>query len=92
MKSRKRINISVDEPTYAELQRIKEAYGFKSLCQFSVAMLNILCRYIRVGEERHRRHRPTVQTEIVDMFNDLGNWERTPDGIAPARHPRKKLD
>ena len=87
-KKRRRINISVDDDLYQRLQHIKKAYGFKNVCEFNTALLNMLCQYIDAAEKRG----PVSMTSytdseiITDMFNDLGNWEHTPDGIVPVRH------
>lgn len=92
-KKRRRINISVDDDLYQRLQHIKKAYGFKNVCEFNTALLNMLCRYIDAAEIRCRKQsdRQTDKEIITDMFNDLGNWEHTPDGIVPVRRKKNNI-
>lgn len=89
MGNRRRINVSVDDELYKKLTRIKNAYGFKNVCELNVALLNVVCQYIEAAEGRRGRSQPPDIEEITDMFNDLGSWERTPDGVVPVRHPVK---
>ena len=91
MGKRKRINVSVDEALYQKLTRIKEAYGFTNICELNVALLNIVAQYIDAAEQRSGRLRPPDADDIPEMFNDLGGWERTPDGVAPVRHAKKTV-
>ena len=92
-KKRRRINISVDDDLYQRLQHIKKAYGFKNVCEFNTALLNMLCQYIDAAETRCRKQsdRQTDKEIITDMFNDLGNWEHTPDGIVSVRHKKNNI-
>ena len=77
MKNRKRINVSVDEAQYRKLQALQKAYGFKNVCELTRAMLNILTQYTDAAATRQRR----VGDDILDMFNDLGDWETTPGSV-----------
>ncbi len=89
---RRRINISVDDPLYKKLQRIKERYRFKNVCEFTVAWLNILAAHIEETErlKRHKEQTPASDyDDIEEMFNELSYWEKTPDGIAPKRGHNK---
>ena len=88
--SRKRINISVDEETYEELQGIRKRYGFKNLCEISVAMLHLLSRYIHAAEHRCSRHEESTDETITNMFNEMGQWETTPDDVTPYVHHHHK--
>jgi len=86
-KKRRRINISVDDKLYQRLQHIKNDYGFKNVCEFNKALLNLLCQYIDAAEQRGSIDPEHTDSElIIDMFNDLGSWEHTPNGIVPVRH------
>ena len=53
----------------------------------------MLCQYIDAAEIRCRKQldRQTDKEIITDMFNDLGNWEHTPDGIVPVRHKKNNI-
>ena len=92
-KKRRRINISVDDDLYQRLQKIKDDYGFKNVCEFNTALLNLLCQYIDAADIRCRKQldRQTDNEIITDMFNDLGNWEHTPDGVVPVRHKKNNI-
>lgn len=90
-KKRRRINISVDDEMYQRLQCIKNEYGFKNVCEFNTALLNLLCQYIDAADKRGG-HSESDRITITRMFNDLGNWEHTPDGIVPVRHNKNNKD
>lgn len=90
MARRRRINISVSQEEYELLAAIRDECGFRSVCTLARAMLRLLPRYIEAGRERHRRQ---GTNEIQDMFDEMGDWERTPFNTEPpARHRRKKDD
>ena len=80
MKNRKRINVSVDEAQYRKLQALQKAYGFKNVCELTRAMLTILTQYTDAAATRQRRP-VSVGDDILDMFNDLGDWETTPGSV-----------
>jgi len=82
MKNRKRINVSVDEAQYRKLQALQAAYGFKNVCELTRALLNILTQYTEAAGTRQRRP-ASVGDDILDMFNDLGDWEDTPANVHP---------
>ena len=91
MKNRKRVNISVDEAQYRKLQALQKAYGFKNVCELARAMLNILTRYTDAAATR-RRKPVSVGDDILDMFNDLSEWEATPGNVQPPARHRKTTD
>lgn len=81
MMNRKRINVSVDEVKYRRLQALQKAYGFKNVCELTRAMLNILTQYTDAAAGRRQRRPASVGDDILDMFNDLGDWETTPENV-----------
>lgn len=81
MMNRKRINVSVDEVQYRRLQALQKAYGFKNVCELTRAMLNILTQYTDAAAGRRQRRSASVGDDILDMFNDLGDWETTPENV-----------
>lgn len=87
--TRKRINISVDESQYEKLTRIKEAWGFRNVCELTTALLNVVTQYIDAAEERHGKDLGEAGDEITAMFDDLGAWEETPATIVPPARRRK---
>lgn len=85
------MNISIDLHTYHQLQNIKRAYGFGSLCELVVALVHILLD--RMEEASKRKYdMPYDDGRYIDeMFDDLGHVQRTPDGDAPVRRHAKRL-
>ena len=81
MMNRKRINVSVDEVQYRRLQALQKAYCFKNVCVLTRAMLNILTQYTDAAAGRRQRRPASVGDDILDMFNDLGDWETTPENV-----------
>lgn len=92
MKKRRRINISVDEAQYERLLALQKAYGFKNVCELTRALLNILTQYTDAAADRRQRQLVSVEDDILDMFNDLGDWETTPGNVQPATRRRKGGD
>lgn len=91
MKNRKRINVSVDVAQYERLQALQQAYGFKNVCELTRALLNVLTQYTDAAAGRRQRKPVSVGDDILDMFNDLGDWEATPGNVQPpVRHKRKE--
>lgn len=89
MKKRRRINVSVDEAQYERLLALQKAYGFKNVCELTRALLNILTQYTDAAAGRRQRQPVSVGDDILDMFNDLGDWETTPGNVQPATRRRK---
>ena len=86
MSNRKRVNISVDPETYCKLQQLTQAYGFNNVCELVVALVHILLDRMTAAEDR-RYDLPEDDGEYIDeMFTELANTERQPDGTVPARH------
>lgn len=92
MKKRRRINVSVDEAQYERLLALQKAYGFKNVCELTRALLNILTQYTDAAAGRRQRAPVSVGDDILDMFNDLGDWETTPGNVQPATRRRKGGD
>lgn len=89
MKKRRRINVSVDEAQYVRLQALQKAYSFKNVCELTRALLNILTQYTDAAAGRRQRQPVSMGDDILDMFNDLGDWEATPGNVQPAHTPAK---
>ena len=92
MKNRRRINVSVDVAHYERLQALQQAYGFKNVCELTRALLNILTQYTDAAAGRRQCTPVSVGDDILDMFNDLGDWEATPGNVQPPVRRRKDKD
>jgi|LAHS01.1.fsa_nt_gb hypothetical protein len=91
MEKHRRINTSIEETLYRRLLRIKDKYGFKTICELNVAVLNILATHVEAAEQTARRmEHADIYDEIDMMFNELGSWEKVPDGKVPKRGHRPK--
>lgn len=88
---RRRISITIDEETYKELIEIVQDYGFESISEYMQTLLSLAGKYIHAAE--HRRQGVLSDSEmIINMFNELGNWEDTPMGIPPQRRVKKTVN
>lgn len=72
MEKRKRINTSVDAVLYEKLQRYKDQYGFKNICEFNVAMLNVLVTHLETMELLNS----TDDMDITKVFDDMADYGR----------------
>ena len=45
--SRRRINLSVTEETYQELEEVQKEFGFKSVCEVAATLLGLFLRRVR---------------------------------------------
>ena len=87
---RKRVNISIDEQTYNDLQKLRKTYGFKNACEVVVAFVHILLDRTRKAEERIY-DLPKQDGEYIDgMFEDLENFEHTPNNTNPPKQTRNR--
>jgi hypothetical protein len=93
MANRRRINISIDELLYDRLTRIKKTYGFKNVCELSIAALNILAGHIEKAEQGKGAAigYDDEHEAIEEMFSELANWERKPDGTVPKRDHKPNM-
>lgn len=91
MRSRKRVNISIDPKTYERLQGIKQKHGFSNVCELVVAFVNILLDRMEVADKRKYDLSDDDGKYIDEMFDDLGHVQRTPNGDVPVRHRTKRL-
>ena len=87
---RKRVNISIDPKTYERLQRVKDTYGFKNACKLVVAFVHILLDRVTEAEERYTDLPEDEGAYIDKMFDDLGNYEKTPANTDPPRQRRNR--
>ena len=86
MSDRKRINISVDPQTYERLRGLVRTYGFGNVCELVTAFAHILLDRMENADQR-RYDLPDPDGQYIDdMFKDLGQSMRTPDGTVPVRH------
>lgn len=82
MSDRKRINITVDPETYDRLTQLKEAYGFKNLCELVVAFSHILIDRMETPARR-KYDIPEDDGQYIDsMFSDLAGAEAESDNSA----------
>lgn len=86
MSDRKRINISVDPQTYERLRGLVRAHGFSNVCELVVAFAHILLDRMEKAENRKFDLPDPDGAYIDEMFYNLGNSVRTPDGTVPVRH------
>jgi hypothetical protein len=87
---RKRVNISIDPETYERLQELKRKYGFKNACELVVAFVHILLDRTEAAGRR-RYDLPDEDGQYIDgMFEDLGNYEKTPANTNPPKQRRNR--
>lgn len=91
MSDRKRVNISTDPKTYEKLLRIKQEQGFRNVCELVVAFIHILLD--RLEQAGHRKYDlPEDDGAYIDeMFEELENVERTPNGDTPIGRSGKRF-
>lgn len=89
MKTRRRINVSVDPDTYDGLQKLTKAYKFKNACELLVSFAHILLDRMEKANRRRYDLPDDDGRYIDDMFNDLSNSQREPTGSVPVRHNNK---
>ena len=84
--------MSIDMETYGKLKKLQLEYGFKNLCELMTAFTSVLLD--RLKPEDSRRHDlPEDDGKYIDqMFDELGNSQRVPDGSVPVRHKVKGLE
>lgn len=86
-KPRKRINLSVSEGMYERVAVISSSHGFRTVCEFAVALLRIASARIEAAESAGTEPEAATDTsaEIEEMFNELAEHEARRYGIVPVR-------
>ena len=79
----KRLTIHIEQHVYERLEKLRERLGFRSRGELVATLLGVLEKYIEYNDRR--RYIQEDEDEITEMFNRLGQWEKTPDGIPPVR-------
>ena len=90
MSDRKRVNISIDPNTYEKLLRIKQERGFSNVCELVVAAVHILLDRTEAAGRRRYDLPEDDGAYIDEMFEDLGNYEKTPANTNPPKQHRNR--
>lgn len=87
---RKRVNLSMSEEMYNDLQRIAKEYRFKNVCEVAVTLLGLFLKQNHKAEDTPKEEE-TDEDTIREMFSAFESWEPTPQaGHVPRIHrPRK---
>ena len=93
MSKRRRINLSLREETYDELQQIVRDYHFKNACEVVNTLISLFLNKVRNQYQPASALGPEDEDEryIRDMFDEFETWEPTPQaGHAPViKRPRR---
>lgn len=93
MSQRKRLNLSMREETYNELQKVVEDYHFKNACEVVNTLIGLFLKRVRAAEDQDPpEEEDDDERYIAEMFSEFADWEPTPEpGHAPAiRRPRRR--
>lgn len=70
MSNRKRINLSISESQFLEIEDMAKRGGFKGSCTFLVTLIDTFTQYAK--NRRKTALKPkTIEQEIKEMFNRL---------------------
>lgn len=70
MSNRKRINLSISESQFLEIEDMAKRGGFKGSCTFLVALIDAFTQYAK--NRRKAAVKPkTIEQEIKEMFSRL---------------------
>ena len=93
MSKRRRINLSLREEAYNDLQKIVRDYHFKNACEVVTTLIGLFLEMKKHPPKRVRKGEPVDEDAqyIQDMFNDFETWEPQPEaGHAPViKRPRR---
>lgn len=78
MSNRKRINLSISESQFLEIEDMAKRGGFKGSCTFLVALIDAFTQYAKNRRETALKPK-TIEQEIKRMFDLLEEWETLPD-------------
>lgn len=77
---RERINISITAASYDQAKRLAHNFGYPNVTAFAKDILLFAVEHIAAIKERQKQYHPTtIEEEINAMFNDLEQYEATPD-------------
>ena len=93
MSERRRINLSLREETYDELQQVVRDYHFRNACEVVNTLISIFLKKVRNPYRSATAGAPEDEDEryIREMFDEFETWEPTPQaGHAPViKRPRR---
>lgn len=78
MSNRKRINLSISESQFLEIEDMAKRGGFKGSCTFLVTLIDAFTQYAKNRRETALKPK-TIEQEIKRMFDLLEEWETLPD-------------
>lgn len=91
---RKRLNLSLPQPLYTQLQAIARRYGFGSACEMAATLLQVFATHTLRAEAEHqqrlRQRDEDNEAYIAALFDELAEAQPTPDGTVPVTHPRRQ--
>lgn len=86
MRTRKRVNLTLDEATYARLCAMRDAWGFASSCELVSALVHVLLDSVDGGRSSGQDMPEGDSKFIRDMFAGLADTTDVPDGNTPRYH------
>ena len=93
MSERRRINLSLREETYDELQQVVRDYHFRNACEVVNTLISLFLKKVRNPNQSASMGTPEDEDErfIREMFDEFETWEPTPQaGHAPViKRPRR---
>lgn len=95
MSKRRRINLSLREETYEDLQQIVRDYHFKNACEVVTTLIGLFLEMKKHPPKRGRLDVPVDEDAeyIREMFDGFETWEPQPQaGHAPViKRPRRSM-
>lgn len=83
---RKRVNLTLDEATYARLCAMRDAWGFSSPCELVAALVRVLLDAVDGGRSSGLDVPEGDEEFIRGMFEGLADTTDLPDGDVPRHH------
>lgn len=87
LRLRKDIHVSVNASVYGRLEDLRRSCGFRSIPELARTLLSVFIQYAEAGAER--RMAQDADREILGMFDEMGDWEKTPATVVPPARRRR---
>lgn len=89
---RKRINLSVSQSLYSDIESIRKRYRFSTGCAMCVTLLRLFVAQVHKAEAEPHRDYESDERFVEEVFDELSHWEPTPTPESvPKRHPRRQV-
>lgn len=89
---KRRLNLTMSSYTHERLEAMRKQYGFSSGCEMVTAFVNLLLDRLESPELRRFDLPEDEGRYLDDMFGEMANVIRQPEGDVPVRSKHRQIN